>query len=259
MSQVDLACDAQIQTKSLAALESGRETPSLEILLHLAERLNVPLRQQNALLVAAGYAPLFQTRAFSDLDLTVAHDAVEVMLNCHEPNPAVAVDRHWTVITANKGFEHLIAGADPLLLRPPINLLRLTLHPAGLAPRIINLREWRDSILARLHRQVAVTGDTQLTDLIEEILDYPLPRGLKRPERAVPLDTIAVPFRLVTIDGELSFLTASTVFTAPTDVTLSEVSIETFFPMDAETVDIMHRMADGSAISRTGVRPATVG
>ncbi|MGE0221776.1 MAG: helix-turn-helix domain-containing protein [Acetobacteraceae bacterium] len=258
MSQLDLACDANISTKHLSFLETGRAVPSREMLMHLAERLNIPLRDQNVLLAAAGYAPMFRERSLDHPELAVVRRSIEAVLSGHDPNPALAIDRRWTLVTANKSLEYLIADVDPLLLNPPVNVLRLSLHPAGLAPRIVNLREWREHVISRLRRQIDITGDIVLNDMLEEILDYPLPRGAPPPKPTQPFDGVVVPFRLATVDGDLSFLTTTTVFGTPTDVTLSEIAIESFFPTDAATVEIMRRMADGSAISRTGVLPATV-
>jgi transcriptional regulator with XRE-family HTH domain len=244
MSQLDLACDAEISTKHLSFLETGRSLPSREMLLHLAERLEIPLRDQNRLLAAAGFAPMFQERPLADPALLVARRSIDTILTAHEPNPALAVDRHWIMIAANKAVANLVAGAEPILLRPPVNVLRLSLHPAGLAPRIVNLAEWRAHVIARLRRQIDVSGDPVLIDLLEEIRDYPLPRGAVPAHPDQAYDGIAVPFRLATIDGTLSFFSTITVFGTPVDVTLSELAIESFFPADEATAAIMRRMAD---------------
>ncbi|MDR3535610.1 MAG: helix-turn-helix transcriptional regulator [Acetobacteraceae bacterium] len=247
MSQLDLACEVGISTKHLSFLETGRSHPSREMVLNLAERLGVPLRDQNILLGAAGYTPAFSERLPDDPALLVARRSIDMLLAAHDPNPALAIDRHWTMVSWNKGVMNLAAGADPLLLRPPVNLLRLSLHPAGLAPRIANLPAWRAHIIQRLRRQIETAGDTVLIDLLEEILDYPVgdASGRAPPDP----DDVAVPFRLVTIDGILSFYATTMVFGAPIDVTLSELAIEAFFPTDAETTRIMREMADGT-ISR---------
>ncbi len=258
LSQLDLACDAEISTKYLSALETGHAAPSRETVLLLADRMNITIRERNVLLAAAGFVPLYRERRLSDPAMAGARQGLDAILTGHEPNPAVALDQRWMIVASNKAMDHLIAGVDPLLLRPPLNFLRLMLHPAGLAPRIINLRDWREHTMSRLRRQIEIAGDMVVNDLLEEIRDYPLPRGAPPPPRTTPHEEVAVPFRLVTIDGELSFVTTTTVFAAPTDVTLSEIMIDAFFPIDPGTVEIMRKMADGSAISRTGVQPAAI-
>jgi transcriptional regulator with XRE-family HTH domain len=249
MSQLDLACDAAISTKHLSFLETGRSRPSREMVLHLAERLEVPLRDRNLMLGAAGYAPAYQQRGLDDPALKVAREGIEALLAAHDPNPGLAIDRHWTLVSANKGAMNLMSGVEPMLLRPPVNVLRLGLHPAGLAPRIANLPEWRAHIIHRLRHQIDVSGDTALIDMLEEILDYPVGRGPTWPDTVFEPDSVAVPFRLVTIDGTLSFYSTTMVFGTSVDVTLSEIAIEMFLPIDAETARIMREVADGT-ISR---------
>lgn len=258
MSQLDLACDADISTKHLSFLETGRSRPSREMVLHLAERLSVPLRDQNVLLGAAGYAPAYRERSFDDPAIMVARRGIDALLAAHDPNPALAIDRHWVMVACNKGTMNLVAGAEPMLLRPPVNVLRLSLHPAGLAPRIANLPDWRAHIIQRLRRQIDITGDSVLIDLLEEILDYPVGPGPIRPDAEPEFEPVAVPFRLVTIDGTLSFYSTSMVFGSPIDVTLSELAIETFIPTDAETARIMREVADGT-ISRPMMPQAEAG
>src|SRR5262245_32112268 len=172
LSQLDLACEAEISTRHLSFLETGRSSPSREMVLRLAEYLDVPLRERNALLVAAGYAPAFPERPLDDPALQSARKAVDLVLAGHEPYPALAIDRHWTLIASNNAVSPLLAGVDPSLLRPPVNALRLSLHPAGLAPRIANLVEWRSHLLASLRRQIDVTADQDLVDLLSECLGY---------------------------------------------------------------------------------------
>lgn len=258
MSQLDLACDADISTKHLSFLETGRSRPSREMVLHLAERLSVPLRDQNVLLGAAGYAPAYRERSFDDPAIMVARRGIDALLAAHDPNPALAIDRHWVMVACNKGTMNLVAGVEPMLLRPPVNVLRLSLHPAGLAPRIANLPDWRAHIIQRLRRQIDITGDSVLIDLLEEILDYPVGPGPIRPDAEPEFEPVAVPFRLVTIDGTLSFYSTSMVFGSPIDVTLSELAIETFIPTDAETARIMREVADGT-ISRPMMPQAEAG
>lgn len=243
MSQLDLACDADISTKHLSFLETGRSKPSRQMLLHLAACLEVPLRDRNVLLTAAGFAPLFQERAFHEPALTLVRRNVEIVLAAHDPNPALAVDRHWTMLAANRAVAHLVAGAEPSLLRPPVNVLRLSLHPAGLASRIVNLAQWRAHVIARLRRQIDITGDAVLMDLLDELRDYPSPRASGPREPDDESGMIAIPFRLSTIDGVLSFFSTTTLFGTPVDITVSELAIEAFLPGDTETAAIMRRVA----------------
>jgi transcriptional regulator with XRE-family HTH domain len=237
LSQLDLALEAEISTKHLSFLETGRATPSRDMVLHLAERLEVPLRERNVLLLSAGYAPVFSERSLEDPALGAARKAVDLVLAGHEPYPALAIDRHWTLITANKAVAPLLAGVDASLRKPPINVLRLSLHPEGLAPRIVNLHEWRAHLLERLRRQIDVSADPILVDLLQELRGFPAPRtraGVK-PEKGADYAGVAVPFRLATDSGVLSFFSTTTVFGTPVDVTLSELALESFFPADAET------------------------
>lgn len=238
LSQLDLATEAEISQRHLSFVESGRAKPSREMVLHLAEQLEVPLRERNLLLVAAGYAPVFAQRALEDPAMRAAKEAVDQVLTGHEPHPAIAVDRHWTLLSANRAFAPLLAGIDPAMLAPPVNVLRLSLHPQGAAPRILNLPEWRTHILARLRRQVEVSADPALLALLDELRAYPAPAA------AQPVDTsgVAVPLRLAMPGGTLSFLSTTMVFGTPVDITLAELTIEAFFPADGETAAAM-RMA----------------
>jgi transcriptional regulator with XRE-family HTH domain len=242
MSQLDLACDAEISTKHLSFLETGRARPSRQMLLHLMSILNVPLRERNVLLRAAGFAPGFAERSFVDPALEVIRRNVEAVLAAQDPNPAMALDRHWIMLAANRAVAHLLAGTEPLFLRPPVNILRLCLHPAGLASRIVNLGQWRAQVIARLRRQIDLGGDPVLMDLLEEIRNYPNPPCQESPGREN--DSIGVPFRLATIDGVLSFFATTTQFATPLDITVSELALEAFLPADAETARIMRQIAE---------------
>jgi transcriptional regulator with XRE-family HTH domain len=256
LSQLDLACDAEISTKHLSFLETGRAKPSRDMLLHLAERLAIPLRERNVMLAAAGFAPTYQERKLDDPDFHVARRSIDLILSMHEPNPAFAVDRRWVMAAANQALGNLIAGVDPMLLRPPINVVRLSLHPAGLAPRIINLAEWRRHMIDRLRQQVEATGDSVLQDLVEELRDYPLPPGQSARVHAPDHEVVAVPFRLATVHGPLSFFSTTTVFSTPVDITLSELAIEAFFPADQSTMTIMRQLAETKETVQTRARPA---
>src|SRR5262245_59456203 len=243
LSQLDLACDADISARHLSFLETGRSQPSREMLLHLAGQLEIPLRERNMLLVAAGYAPVFQERSLEDPALQAARKIVELVLAGHEPYPAIAIDRHWTLIAANRTVPALLAGVDASLLNPPVNVLRLSLHPAGLAPRIANLPEWREHLLTRLRRQIEVSGDSFLAELLTELNGYPVTGEMKYDPQAVKeYAGVAVPFQFVTEGGVLSFLSTTTIFGTPLDITLSELALESFFPANAATADALRQL-----------------
>ena len=243
MSQRDLACSANVSVKHLSFLESGRSRPNREMLLHLAACLDIPLRHRNELLGASGFAAAFQKRSFGEPAMSPIYRNVEVVLAALDPNPAFAMDRHWTMLAANRAVAHLVAGAEPMLLRPPVNVLRLLLHPGGLAARVVNLAQWRTHVTTRLRRQIEVTGDLALVDLLEELRDYPTPPGNVAPEPDDESGMIAIPFRLATIDGILSFFNTTTLFGASVDITVSEMAIEAFMPADAGTDAIMRRVS----------------
>ena len=245
MSQLDLALEAEISTKHMSFLETGRSLPSRDMVLRLAERLDVPLRERNVLLVAAGYAPVFPERPLQDPALHAARRAVDLVLKGHEPYPALAVDRHWTLIAANSAVGRLIGGADASLLRPPVNVLRLSLHPKGLAPRIANLPEWRAHLLARLRRQIEVSADPVLASLLRELAAYPVPTNTRsgRPPTGREFAGVLVPVQFTTDEGTLSFFSTTTVFGTPLDITLSELALEAFYPADAATADALRRLA----------------
>jgi transcriptional regulator with XRE-family HTH domain len=240
LSQLALSTETEISQRHLSFLESGRSTPSREMVLRLANGLDVPLREQNLLLSAAGFAPIFRERAADDPDMAAARQAVTAILKGHEPFPALAIDRHWHLLEANGAVGQLLAGAGAALLQPPVNVLRLSLHPGGLAPRIGNYREWRAHILARLDRQIWVSADPMLAALRDELAAYPVPPG-SAPWRpgASKAPAIAIPLLLDTAFGRLSFLSATTVFGTALDVSLAELAIETFLPADQRTADIL--------------------
>lgn len=238
LSQLDLACEADISARHVSFVETGRAQPSRSMLIHLAERLDVPLRDRNALLLAAGYAPVYTEHRLDDPALRAARRAVELVLSGHEPYPALAVDRHWTLVAANRAVAPLLAGADEALLRPPVNVLRLSLHPAGLAPRIANLGQWRTHVLLRLARQIDASADPILAALRAELADHPVPDD-GAPAGGGEHPGVVVPLRLRTGTGELAFLSTTTVFGTAVDVTLSELAIEAFFPADAATAEAL--------------------
>jgi len=236
MSQLDLALDAEISQRHLSFVESGRAAPSRDMVLRLAERLDVPLRQRNRLLLAAGFAPSFVERPIADASMLPARRAIDLVLKGHEPNPAIAVDGHWNLIAGNAAIAPFLEDiADPSLLEAPINVLRLSLHPQGLAPRIENLGEWRAHILERLRRLALATGDEAVAALEAELRAYPHPAS-SAPVRHDYSD-IAVPLRVRVADATLSFISTITVFGTPLDVTVSEIAIESFFPADTATAE----------------------
>ncbi|WP_434710054.1 helix-turn-helix transcriptional regulator [Rhizobium sp. YTUHZ045] len=242
MSQLDLALEADISQRHLSFIESGRSTPSREMLLHLAERLDVPLRDRNPLLLAAGFAPVFAERKLDDPALEPARRAIDMVLKGHEPFPAIAIDRHWALIAANAAITPLLeAVADESLLESPINVLRLSLHPRGLAPQIANLPEWRAHLLDRLQQQISVSGDPVLETLLKDLLSYPAPESTG--EAHADHAGIVVPLKLSTKAGLLSFISTTTVFGTPVDITLSELAVESFFPADQETAAILRSLA----------------
>lgn len=246
LSQLELALAAEVSQRHLSFLESGRAAPSREMVLRLAEQLAVPLRERNILLAAAGFAPFYRERALEDPDLAAARKAVELILEAHLPHPALAIDRHWHLVFANAAVAPLLAGADETLLAPPVNVLRLSLHPDGLAPRIANFRQWRAHILERLAQQIDASGDAGLTDLLAELKAYPVPPGARpwRPGTADSLGGIAVPLEFRSDAGNLRFLSTTTVFGTALDISLSELAIETFFPADAATADALREAMD---------------
>jgi len=239
LSQLDLAGDAEISARHLSFVETGRAAPSREMVLKLAERLEVPLRERNVLLVAAGFAPAFPQRSLDDPVLTSARQAIELVLKAHEPNPALAYDRHWNLVSANRMVAPMLDGIPERLLEQPFNILRLAFHPEALAARTVNLAEWCGHLLERLHRQCEVTADPALLKLYQELKAYPIPA------RSAPLsaDNVAIALKLRQNGEVLSFFSTTMIFGTPVDVTLSELALETFFPADDLTARRMREMA----------------
>jgi len=238
MSQLDLACEAEISARHLSFVETGRSTPSREMILHLAEQLDIPRRERNVLLVAAGYAPIFPERTLDDPAMSSAREAIEIVLGGHKPYPAFALDRHWRIVATNGALPQLFEGVDPALLESPINVMRLSLHPRGLAPRIANLDEWREHLLHRLRQQIDLTADPVLIDLMAELLAYPAP---PRPRSQVAPGPV-ITLRLRVGCDVLSFFSTTMIFGTPVEITLSELALECFFPADAETAAAVERL-----------------
>jgi transcriptional regulator with XRE-family HTH domain len=239
LSQLDLAGDAEISARHLSFVETGRAAPSRDMVLKLAERLDVPLRERNVLLVAAGFAPAFPQRSLDDPALKSARAAIDLVLKAHEPNPALAVDRHWNLVSANRMVAPLLEGIPQRLLGQPFNVLRLSFHPEALAARTVNLAEWCGHLLERLHRQCETTADPELIKLYHDLKTYPIPA------RAGPLspDNVAIPFKMRLNGDVLSFFSTTMIFGTPVDITLSELALETFFPADDLTAERMRNMA----------------
>jgi len=234
LSQLELSLEAEVSTRHLSFVETGRAKPSRDMIVRLAEHLDVPLRERNELLLAAGYAPAYAQSGLDEDRLEVVRAAVRQVLAGHEPYPALVVDRHWEMLDANAGVGVLLAGVAPEQLAPPVNALRLALHPDGLAPQILNLGEWRAHLLDRLRRQVAATHDPQLAALLTELRAYPCDQPEPAVETPGPGDII-VPLRVRHGAGELRLMSIVSTFGTPLDITVQELSIEAFFPADAAT------------------------
>jgi transcriptional regulator with XRE-family HTH domain len=239
LSQEALAERANLSPRHLSFLETGRANPSREMVLRLAERLEVPLRERNPMLQAAGFAPRYRSTPLDAPEMQAARRALERVLERHLPNPCLAFDRHYDLVAANAAASALMRGVAPGLLAPPVNVLRLSLHPLGVAPRIVNFAQWRGHLLDRLRRECVATGDAVLARLQDEVLEYPAPTegaGEQEEDVAPPgLEDVLLPLRLRTERGVLSFISIVTVFGTPHDITLQELAIETFLPADAAT------------------------
>jgi transcriptional regulator with XRE-family HTH domain len=240
LSQLDLALDAEISARHLSFMETGRSAPSRDMLLRLAERLDVPLRERNVMLVAGGFAPAFPQRTLDDPAMKLAREALDAVLKAHEPNPALAIDRHWNLVSANRMVTPLLGGVAPKLLQGKINVMRLGLHPDGLASRTANLHEWRGHLLDRLQRQCEATADAELIALHDELKAYPTPRAGPPPKIS---DSIVVPFQLRFGSDVLSFISTTMVFGTPVDITLSELALEAFYPADDRTAEKLREIA----------------
>jgi transcriptional regulator with XRE-family HTH domain len=252
LSQLDLALESGVSARHLSFVETGRSRPSAAMVRRLAEQLEVPLRERNRLLLAAGYAPVYQQLDLGDPEMAPIERAVQQILDGHEPYPAVVVDGAWEMVAANGAISLLTAGVDPELLAPPLNVLRVSLHPAGVAPRIANLGEWRAHLLDRLRRQIALTASPALQALLDELLSYPAPAEGEladgaAPEEPEPGHELAVPLRLRTEGGELALISTVATFGTAVEVTTSELSIESFFPADEATAAALREHAARAA------------
>ena len=239
LSQLALASEAEISARHLSFVETGRASPSREMLLHLTEQLEIPPRERNQLLVAAGFAPIFSERPLADPTLAPARAAIDLVLQGQRPFPAFALDRHWNIVASNGALPQMFEGVEAALLQAPVNALRLSLHPRGVAPRIVNLAEWRAHLLHRLAQQIEVTADPVLMELQAEVRAYPGGGGLFT-QRG---DAIVVPLQLRIGALELALFSTTLVFGTPLDVTLCELAIESFFPADAATAERVRLLA----------------
>src|SRR4051794_2627506 len=235
MSQLDLASAAGVSSRHLSFIETGRARPSREMVVHLAEQLEVPLRERNSLLTAAGYAPMYRETPLSAPEMDAARGAIERLLDTH-PYPAIAVDRRWDLVSANRHALALVDGVAPELLGPPLNVYRVSLHPDGLRQRLENFDEYADHLLERLRHQVSVSADPELTELLEEMRGYV---GRRHPTVLVPNAQVLLPMRLRVGSNVLSMMSTISVFGTPVDITLAELALEMFFPADAETAALL--------------------
>ena len=237
LTQLDLALRAEVSARHLSFIETGRSRPTSEMILRLAQHLDVPLRERNMLLLSGGYAPAYPANGLADPPMSAVHEAIEHVLRAHEPFPAVVIDARWELVAGNDAVPVLTAGAAPALLEPPVNVLRLSLHPDGMAPRIVNLAEWRAHLLHRLDRDIESAADPALISIRDELAAYPSPRPASPPDSLA----ILVPLRLRVHGAVLSLLSTTTVFGTPRDITLSELAIESFYPADALTAAFLRR------------------
>ena len=241
LSQMDLAGAADISTRHLSFVETGRARPSRRVLLRLAEELAIPLRGRNALLLAAGFAPAYPETPLADPVMRPVRDALDRMVTLHDPYPALVVDRQWNVVTANVSAVALLEGIAPDLLTPPVNVMRVSLHPRGLAPRTRNFATWAAHLIGQLRDQAERSGDPDLQTLLEEVSRYPsIPAEAPPPS---PADRVVTTFRLASSEGDLALFTTIATLGAPTDVTVAELAIETFYPADEQTAAILQRRA----------------
>jgi transcriptional regulator with XRE-family HTH domain len=246
LSQQDLALDAELSTRHLSCVETGKASPSRELVLRLCEQLTVPLRERNAWLVAAGYAPMYREHGLDDPAMQAARRAIQHILDSHEPWPAVAFDRHWNMVLHNRMVAPFLEDIDTALLRKPLNLLRISLHPGGLAPRIANLNQWREHLFARLQQQIRNTGDERLAELLAELQAYPGQPADQTTHLDGEHPGVLMPFLVHSPAGMLHLISTTTVFGSPTDITLQELALETFFPGDEATAQTLRRLAQES-------------
>ena len=234
LSQLELALEADVSSRHVSFVETGRAQPSREMVVRLSEHLEIPLRERNGLLLAAGYAPLYAERSLDEPEMSAVQQALDRFLRAHEPYPAVVLDRHYSLVSANDALRVLIEGVAPDLFEPPANALRVTLHPQGMAPQILNLKEWSAHLMHRLRRQAALTADPELDRLYDELAAYP---GvcLEAPAETDSGHAILLPLRVRAAERELAFFSTVSTFGTAVDITLDELMIEAFYPANAAT------------------------
>jgi transcriptional regulator with XRE-family HTH domain len=243
LSQLELAAEAAVSTRHLSFIETGRARPSREMVIHLAEHLEIPLRERNALLMAAGFAPAYEERALEAPEMASVHAALDLVLGSHEPYPAIVVDRYWNVVKGNRAASLLLDGVAPELLAPPVNVYRVSFHPAGLSNVVVNFGEYAAHLLAQLRHDVAVSGDPRLEALLQEVEAYPTVASLGA---VVPArGSVVLPMRLRHPEGDLALFSTIATFGTPVDVTVAELAVETFFPADGETARVLRALATG--------------
>jgi transcriptional regulator with XRE-family HTH domain len=247
VSQLELALRAGSSARHISFIETGRSRPSEEMVLRLAEHLDVPVRERNALLLAAGYAPHYPETPLDSPGLETLRTGLERLIQGYEPYPALVVDATYDVVAANRGVQMLLDGLPEDLLRPPLNVMRLTLHPRGLAPRIRNLREWRGHLLAQMERQIALHRSAPLRALHEEVAAYPVAEdgagpGAAADESGDEVPYFALPLRIEHDGRVLSFVSSISTFNTPMDVTVAELAVETLLPADPATVKYLHSL-----------------
>jgi transcriptional regulator with XRE-family HTH domain len=242
LSQLELSLAADVSARHLSFVENGRAQPGRDLILRLAKELDVPLRDRNALLVSAGFAPVFRHRRFDDSSFDPVRAIISATLETHKPFPAYVIDRHWSVVASNSAIPELFEEVTPQLLIAPINVVRLILHPRGIAPRLLNFSTWRRHYLTQLRRQIALTGDPVLEELYRETASYPS-QGSEDAQNEASVDTPAIAFEVMTRLGRLSFLSATTVFGSPADITLEEIALELLYPANAFTAQTVRDRA----------------
>jgi transcriptional regulator with XRE-family HTH domain len=239
LSQLELALRSAVSARHLSFIETGRARPSREMVLHLAERLDVPLRDRNQLLLAAGFAPVFRERSLDESEMEPVREALERFLSAHEPYPALVVDRLWNVVAMNRGVAYVNRDVAPELRAPPANALRIALHPDGLAPRITNLAHWSGYLLARLHREIEATRDPDLESLYEELVAYPGITAEYDPANPPKPNDFMLMHELRLDDTDLAFFCTFTTFGTARDLTLAELTIVAFYPADSQTAEAL--------------------
>jgi transcriptional regulator with XRE-family HTH domain len=242
LSQLDLAIQTDISARHLSFVETGRSRPTSTMILRLTEQLQVPLRERNALLLAGGYAPAYPQHGLQAPELDSVRAALRQVLAGHEPYPAVVIDRWWDMQDSNSGIAVLVAECAPALLEPPVNVLRLSLHPDGMASRILNLGQWRAHLLSQLRHRAAALGDQRLSELHDELLGYP--GGI---DETLEPDGVVVPLRYLHGDQELALFSISAAVATATDVTVEELAIESFYPADAATAAALRKSSPRQA------------